>query len=418
MKSFLIFKYFFILYIVRLFFDIPFIIRHNKAMDKQPTVNKVLVFSLTYFPFVGGAEVALREIISRLIFIDFDLITARFDKNLPQREQINNLTIYRVGHGNRLDKYFYPLRAFLLAKKLHQQNHYHLIWSMMATWAGMPALWFKLKFSQVKYLLTLQSGDSDLFIWLRTWFWHPFYKMIYSRADHIQVISRWLAKRARKYGYQGKISIIPNGVDLNKFKPIENLSSKKLLRQKLNLSVQNKIIFTSSRLVKKNNLALLIQATKLLIDYYQLPIVLLIAGTGQLEGRLKRLVKKLKLNSRVIFLGQLTEEELIPYYQCADVFARPSLSEGQGVSFLEAMACGLPVVATPVGGIVDFLTHKQTGLYCQLDPPHDLAEKINLILTEQKLADRLREKALSLVKANYTWPNISQVLGKLLSGNF
>ncbi len=375
-------------------------------MKKQATPIKVLVFSLSCFPFIGGAEVALQEIMRRLPGIRFEVIAARFDKRLPPRESFGNITVYRVGPGNKLDKYFYPFRAFLLAKKLHQENNYHLIWAMLATWAGIPALWFKLKFPRVKYLLTLQSGDTDWFIWLRTWFWYPLYKMIYTRPDHIQVISRWLAARARRYGYQGEISLLPNGVDLDKFKPVENLTQKKALRRELNLPLEDKIIFTSSRLAKKNNLAVLIQAVKLLSEQ-NLPVRLVVAGAGPLEKRLKNLVNKINLGHQVVFLNHLSHDKLTAYYQAADIFVRPSLSEGQGISFLEAMACGLPVIASPVGGIVDFLTDRKTGLFCQPDDPRALADKIKLLFSDNSLTQNIKDSALELVKQNYSWEDIA-----------
>ncbi len=382
-------------------------------MKKQVTPTRVLVFSLAYFPFIGGAEVALREITQRLPDIQFDLITARFDRQLSSQERVDNVTVYRLGSGNKFDKYLYPFRAFLFACQLHQKNNYYLIWAMLATWAGLPALWFKLKFPQVKYLLTLQSGDSDLFIWLRTWFWYPVYRMIYRRADHIQVISRWLAERAKKYGYRGQISLIPNGVDLTKFKPIIELAQKKALRQKLNLPIKDKIVFTSSRLVKKNNLTALIRAIHLLIQQH-FPVKLVIAGSGPLEQQLKNLVSQLNLNQPVIFLGQVPHNKLAAYYQAADIFVRPSLSEGQGISFLEAMACGLPIIASPVGGIVDFLTDKQTGLFCQPHDPRDVADKINLLLTDRVLYQHIQKKALELVTTRYSWDFIAEQMKKII----
>ncbi len=384
-------------------------------MNNQTLSTRVLVFSLAYFPFIGGAEVALREITQRLPDIQFDLITARFNKQLPLQERIGNVMVYRIGQSNKLDKYLYPLRAFLFARKLHYQHNYQIVWSIMATWAGIAALFFKLKFPNIKYLLTLQSGDPDLFIWLRTWFWYPLYRMIYCRADHIQVISHWLAQRARKYGYQGKISLIPNGVDLNKFKPLTDSEQKKFLRQKLNLPVEDKIIFTSSRLVKKNNLAILIRAIQLLAKEFNLPVKLVIAGSGRLEKKLKRLVSQLGLAKRVAFLGQLPTDKLVAYYQAADIFVRPSLSEGQGISFLEAMACGLPVITTPVGGIPDFLTDKQTGLFCRPDSAYDLADKIKLLFNNYALKQKIQAAGLKLVRQNYNWDNLARRMGSLIT---
>ncbi len=377
---------------------------------------KVLVFSVTYFPFIGGAEVALQEITRRLPHIEFDIITAKLSQKLSNFEKINQVNVYRVGSGNRLDKYLYPLRAFLFAKKLQQEQHYNLVWSMMATWAGIPSLWFKFKFPQIKYLLTLQSGDSDFFIWWRTWFWYPFYRMIYRRADHIQVISNWLAQRARRYGYQGKISLIPNGVDLIKFK---SLNSKNNLKAKLKINQKNKIILTTSRLVKKNDIASLIKSIKVIDNEYS--IHLIIIGSGKLDKKLKKLTQRLNLKNKITFLGQLNHKEILPYYGIADIFVRPSLSEGQGISFIEAMAAGIPVIATPVGGITDFIFDKQTGLFCQIKSPQNLAKQIKLLLDNKRLYLKIKNNALELIQKKYDWHNIAQqmnvVFNKLIQSN-
>ncbi|MBU4360966.1 glycosyltransferase, partial [Patescibacteria group bacterium] len=176
--------------------------------------SKILILSLTYLPFIGGAEVAIKEITSHLSGdFSFDMITCGLDKKLPKFEQIGNINIYRVGKG-KLSKYFYPYLALKQAKKLYKKNNYKIAWAMMATWAGWAALKIKEKFPEIKYLLTLQSGDSDKFIKKRTWFWNRRYKKIYQKADKIQVISKWLEKRARRFGYKGEISLVPNGVNI------------------------------------------------------------------------------------------------------------------------------------------------------------------------------------------------------------
>jgi glycosyltransferase involved in cell wall biosynthesis len=381
----------------------------------QKKKTKVLIFSLTYFPFVGGAEVALYEITKRIPSIEFDLITAKISQNLPDSETIGNLHIFRVGKGNKSDKYLYPLRAFLFSRKLCKKNQYNLIWAMLASWAGMAALLFKLFNSQVKYLLTLQSGDSNWFIWLRSWFWYPVYKMIYTKADHIQVISNWLKRRARRYGYKNEISLVPNGVDLKKFQ-ISNFKFQiDELKKELNIPTKNKIVFTSSRLVKKNDIATLIKSIHLLITRYSLRITLLIAGTGKLEQKLRDLTRDLKLAKNVIFLGHVQHSQISKYYQLADVFARPSLSEGQGISFIEAMAVGVPVVATPVGGIPDFLLDKKTGLFCKTKNPRDLAEKIKLLFEDKKLYQEIQTNGLELVKQKYDWDLIARRMKKIFN---
>ena len=285
----------------------------------------------------------------------------------------------------------------------------------MATWAGMAALVFKLFHPKIKYLLTLQSGDSDSFIRKRTWFWYPIYRQIYTRANHIQAISRWLAKRARSYGYQKEISIIPNGVDLAKMQNSINREQGIKLKNKLQIPKNNKIIFTSSRLVKKNDIASLIRAFAILVVGCQLPVSLIIAGCGKLEQKLKQLTKDLKLENHVIFLGQVDYDEISKYYSLADIFVRPSLSEGQGIAFIEAMAAGLPIIATPVGGIPDFLLDKKTGLFCQVKNPEDLAEKIKLLLADKKLYLEIQKNGLELVKQKYDWNLIAAKMKEIFN---
>src|SRR3989344_5562318 len=176
---------------------------------------KVLIFSLAYMPFIGGAELAAKEITDRISGIDFDMITVNLDGRQKSFEKIGNINIYRLGRG-RLAKYFFPFAAFQFAAELPQKNKYGAVWAIMANQAGLAALRFKNKFPRVKYLLTLQEGDSLKRIWSRTWFMRGVYKRIYQKADFIQSISSYLEKRAGKYGHQGKKSIVPNGVDLDK----------------------------------------------------------------------------------------------------------------------------------------------------------------------------------------------------------
>jgi len=82
---------------------------------------------------------------------------------------------------------------------------------------------------------------------------------------------------------------------------------------------------------------------------------LIIIGSGELEDSLKSLADRLDLGQNVIFLGDINHDDLPRYLSVGDVFVRHSLSEGLGNAFLEAMACGIPVIGTPVGGIVDFI---------------------------------------------------------------
>jgi len=365
-------------------------------------MKKILIFSTTYFPFVGGAEIAVKEITQRLPDWQFDLITAKIQPDLANFEKIGNVNVYRVGKGCILDKYLFPWLAYFKAKKLHKRANYQIVQAIMAFYAGLAALFFKKKYPKVKYLLTMQSGDSDFFIWLRTWFWYPLYKKIYTKPDYIQAISHFLIKRARKYGYKGKIEVVPNGVHLDLFK----LDTEVRPQQKSDLEFK---ILTVSRLVKKNGIDDLIKAGQ----YLKFPFKIIIIGIGADEEKLKKLAKDKGLEDKIIFKSQIEYSELPKYYALADVFVRPSLSEGLGNVFLEAMACGLPIIGTPIGGIPDFLKDKKTGLLCETRNPQSIAQKIRQILNNEQLRKTLTENGLKLVQEKYDWDLIAEKMNKI-----
>src|SRR3989344_5442752 len=127
--------------------------------------KRILIFSLTYFPFVGGAEVAVREITSRIRPADyeFDMITLRFDSELPEVERDQNITVYRIGktiespsmsdlyHNVILksQKYFFRFAAHSKARALQKIKPYDGIWSIMASYAGFAAAAFKMKYKKI-----------------------------------------------------------------------------------------------------------------------------------------------------------------------------------------------------------------------------------------------------------------------------
>ncbi|KKU36616.1 MAG: Glycosyl transferase group 1 [Candidatus Azambacteria bacterium GW2011_GWF2_46_32] len=123
---------------------------------------------------------------------------------------------------------------------------------------------------------------------------------------------------------------------------------------------------------------------------------------------MKDLTKKLNLEDNVLFLGEVSHKDLPQYLWISDVFVRPSLSEGLGNAFLEAMAAGVPVIGTKVGGIPDFLREGETGLFCEVQNPKSIAEKIETLLKDKKLRLRLVENGRKLVEEKYNWDSIAR----------
>ena len=116
-------------------------------------------------------------------------------------------------------------------------------------------------------------------------------------------------------------------------------------------------------------------------------------------------------------MGQVKSSEVGQYLSRATLFVRPSRSEGLGNAFLEAMAAGLPVVGTPVGGIPDFLKTGETGWLCQVNDPESIAQKVTEILDERNKSEvnRIIATEKKMVIDNYDWSRLAGQFNALLS---
>ena len=388
--------------------------------------NKILIFSTSYLPFVGGAEVAIKEITDRISGVDFDIITSRFDFKLPKNEKIGNVNVYRVGFGFKtLDKLLLPFWGAIKTISLNNKNNYKYYFCVMVTFASGAAYISNIISSKkVPIILNLQEGDSEEHFQNR-WFGliNLSWKLALKRSSLVVAISSYLAERAKKFGYKGDIKIIPNGVDIEKFSIFNSQFSKEerqKIRKEIGLEEKDIGLITTSRLVLKNGVGDVIKALP------KLPknIKFVIFGEGYLEKELKELAIKLNVSNRIIFKGFVEHPVLNKYLKASDIFIRTSRSEGQGISFLEAMACKLPVIATPVGGIVDFLhdpffeddTDNQTGYFCQPENPESIAEAVKRVMGDLQ-KNSVVENAYNMVKEKYDWDLIAREMNEVFDIN-
>lgn len=392
-------------------------------MDNKP---RILIFSLAYDPFWGGAEFAVKEITDRLGGqYNFDMITYRFGKDWKKQEKSGTVMLYRTGvplrieggahYGNKWKKILWSFMAVWQAFVLHRENRYDAVWCLMANFAAGSSFLFKIFYPRVPLFLTLQEGDEERYIKRRIGVFLPLWKLFFRMVDRVQVISTYLADWARRNGAKCKIDVVPNGVSLGQYQ-ISNIKYQNELRDKLNIQRSEKVIVTTSRLVLKNGVDILIKAVgelKFLIPDSKFKI--LIVGDGPDRAKLEQLARSQQLAASVLFVGSVPYEDIPKYLAISDVFVRPSRSEGLGSSFLEAMAAGLPIIGTPVGGIPDFLKDKETGLFARVDDAKDLAQKIKLLIEDDALRNRLIKNGRNLVEEKYNWDIIAQKMSKFLN---
>lgn len=359
--------------------------------------RRILIFTTAYRPMIGGSEIALEEMVRHLPDIFFDILTPRHKRVFPVKENGSNFFVHRVGFGlgELLDKLVFPCLGVLKAFRLMSKNKYAAVHAYQASYGGGAAWLIKTLFPKTKFILTLQEG-KELDKQNRAVMF--FRNLMIKKADVITAISVYLADFARSINPKAKISVIPNGVDTEKFKPAG--------------SPEKNTIITVSRLVPKNGVGDLIKAMKKVVDEIS-DAKLIIVGDGPLNESLRSEVKGLKLENQIEFSGGVSYGETPGYLNRASVFVRPSLSEGLGSAFLEAMAAGLAVIGTPVGGIPDFLKDGETGLFCKPGDHDDIADKIVKLLKNDELRNRLADNGRKLVEERYTWNKIASEFKQL-----
>lgn len=393
-------------------------------------MKRILIFSLTYEPYVGGAEVALREITSRMDpqVYEFDMVTLRFDRMLPVYEKVGNVHVHRIGFTTdapkvsdrtlpfvlKLAKILFPFSAFWKAYTLHRTRRYDLIWAMMANHAAFGALLFAWMHPRIPYFLELQDGNNLTQIKSRQpivrflWF---FYKRLYMDADMIKAVSGFIEKLAREIGYRGPVEVIPNAVDTKKFSAPVSKEVLATLQTHYGKKEGDIFLFTASRLVLSRGVEDIIRALSFLPER----VKLFVAGDGEDLPKLELIAKEEGVVARVIFAGHKTHEELPALMKMCDIFVRPSVIEGFGNAFVEAFAAGLPVIGTPVGGIPDFLFDPEqnpekssTGIFCEVHNPKSIAYAVERLLHDTHLRDELVKNARMLARDKYDWDLIAK----------
>lgn len=253
------------------------------------------------------------------------------------------------------------------------------------------------------------EGHSTLNIWLKKVLENKYYQ----RASKLIVLSTAFRDLLHQT-YQiplDRIHIVPPGVDLDRFAFSD---SKAEARLQLGWDLDRPILFATRRLVKRTGLENLVSAMSVVRQRYP-DALLLIAGKGELAETLQQQIESLGLTNQVRLLGFVSEDQLALAYRAADFSIMPTLSfEGFGLSMIESLASGAPVVGTPIGAIPEVLCPLSNDLVFEGSSTEQLAQGILEILSGQRsLPDA--ETCRAYVKDHYAWPVVAQQLKSVYS---
>lgn len=270
----------------------------------------------------------------------------------------------------------------------------------------------------VQRIIALTHGHEVW--WAQVW---PFSAMLHrigEGVDHLTYLGEFTrSKISRALSTKAKnamVKIAP-GIDIHHFKPTESA-----LRKTLGLE-SKRVIICVGRLIHRKGQDVLLAALPAISQV--IPNVhLLFVGTGPRENYLRQQVISLKLESSVTFIGRIQYQELPQYICASDIFAMPSRSrlaglevEGLGIVYLEASACGIPVVAGNSGGAPDAVIHEETGLVVDGTSPQEVATACIRLLQDSKRAIEMGNQGRTWIVREWQWERWSKEFSELLTGD-
>ena len=232
-----------------------------------------------------------------------------------------------------------------------------------------------------------------------------------SSADVVTYISRYTRRRfASAFGSQVAFERLPSGVDIARFSPDEQAGRN--IRRRYGISAEAPLIVCISRLVRRKGQDMLIRALPSI--QAQVPGArLLIVGIGPREQALRKLAQEHQVTESVIFAGKVAFEELPAFYNAASVFAMPARTrgwgldvEGLGIVYLEAQACGVPVIAGDSGGAPEAIIDGRSGIVVSGHDTTEISRAISTVLSDPDRARRMGQQGRQFVVAQWSWEHM------------
>jgi glycosyltransferase involved in cell wall biosynthesis len=358
-----------------------------------------------YLPHVGGAEKQLQQLAPRLKDLGYELhILTRHESGLKRFEVIDGVPVHRLPASGPKAWAAATFTLAALGRLLRIQPdviHAHEI----LTPASIALYGRSLLHRPILVKILRGGARGDIYKLKKRPFWKSYLRRLIKGVDAFVVISHEIDEELAALGVPApKRIFLPNGVDAVRCSPVSE-EGKRKLRAGLSLPQQAKIIMYAGRLVPEKRVDHLLKIWKEVRAKFPLAH-LLIVGAGEEQARLEAM----KVDG-VQFTGQV--EDAVPYLQASDLFVLPSSTEGLSNSMLEAMSCGLPVLATTVGGAPDVIEHQVSGW---LIPPEDidaLRQGLDTLLGDKALRFSLGSNARQRILSGFSLDSVARHLAGL-----
>jgi len=368
---------------------------------------------ITCYPTYGGSGVIATELGKALTLRGHQVHFISYALPFRLHSFVENVFFHEVEMSS-YPLFDFPLYTLALASKMVevvQYEHLDLLHVHYAIPHASSAYLAKQMINgkhDLKVTTTLHGTDITL-VGLEPSFL-PLVKFSIEQSDGVTAVSRFLKEKTlTNYNINKDIEVIPNFVDTQLYKPME----ADCIKRRLAAEGEKILVHTSNfRPVKR-----VTDVIKIFdIVQKEIPSKLLLVGDGPDRSECERLTRQLDLNDKVKFLGK--QEGLVEILSCSDLFLIPSQSESFGLAALEAMACGLPVISSSVGGLPELVKHNESGFIAEIGDVERMAKyAIDLLTNEKKykiFSKNSRDRAVNLFDISKVVPLYEEHYRKIL----
>ena len=363
-----------------------------KSISNINQSEKIPVLHLLGNLWIGGAEILLLHIIKALGSKDYRHFAYFFVNDGPIRTRLEYLGV-NVKRGRRRSSIYSPIKCFMSTINLVQdllrfikQNNIKIIQSHLGEPNQLAVLISKL--SGVPVFTTVHTPNAfeykiDRFF-LRGVLNKTVDNLIYRLADRVLVVSKETKEVIQnEFGIpSSKILFLNNGIVFDQDALVPSSG------QKIKPASSNNIrIIAVGRLVRLKNFDILLKAVNIFLSKSSVNITVQIVGDGEERKNLESLIYKLRLFNHVKLLG--FRDDVLFLMKSADIFVIPSAYEGLSIAMIEAMACGLPIVASNARGLRDNIVHEQNGLLFPVGDYEALAHCIIRLTNDTQLRKKV-----------------------------
>lgn len=373
---------------------------------------KIALLSEKYTPDIGGLAISTERLARLLtsaghavrVFAPTPSTALRTSSNLTPSEKrtlpSGGVSVTRFGAHKRVDDTLVDWFELIVSE--HRREPFDILHAYFLPQAGFVAAYAG-KYLNVPSVVSVRGNDIERAAFDPSKFSHVMYAL--QNASAVTMNASELAKKAKAF-VDREVFLIPNGIDTERFKPMERNEAlaEMLLNTKDTKGHKEKVAvigFIGELREKKGMRALL-------SGYAQVaktrPVSLLIVGEVR-EGEDKKLFEEFKITNYqlpITLTGYVPHSDLPAYYSLMDVFVHPSLRDGMPNAVLEAMACGVPVVATPVGGVLDVVKDRENGMLVPVNDVDALCQAVETVISNESLRNRLTQSARQTILDKFT----------------